>query len=77
MVIWGDGEVSSCEMLPGFGNFKKENISQLINGTKHKEQVKKIKNKECHCTHNCALLTSILFNPKKWPNLVHQKKPGP
>ena len=76
MVIWGDGEMSSCEMLPGFGNIKEENIASLINGEKHQEQVKKIKNKECHCTHNCALLTSILFNPKKWPNLVHQKKPG-
>ncbi len=76
MVVWGDGEVSSCEMLPGFGNFKKENISDLINGKKHKEQVKKIVNKECHCTHNCALLTSILFNPKKWGNIIHQKKPS-
>ena len=76
MVVWGDGEMSSCEMLPGFGNIKKDKISNLIDGEKHKEQVKKIVNKECHCTHNCALLTSILFNPKKWVNLVHQKKPG-
>ena len=76
MVIWGDGEMSSCEMLPGFGNIKKEKISSLVNGEKHKDKVKKIKNKEFHCTHNCALLTSILFNPKKWPNLTYQKKPG-
>ena len=75
MVIWGDGEISSCEMLPSFGNIKNKKILELINGTKHKEQVNSIKNKECHCTHNCALITSILYNPTKWGNLIYQKKP--
>ena len=34
-----------------------------------------IKDKKCHCTHNCAMVTSILYNEKKWPNLIYQKKP--
>ena len=75
MVIWGDGNISSCEMLPSFGNIKQKNLSNLLNSTEHKEQVRSIKNKECHCTHNCALITSISFNSKKWVNLAYQKKP--
>ena len=76
MVIWGDGNISSCEMLPSFGNIKQKKLSNLLNSAEHKEQVRKIKNKECHCTHNCALVTSISFNPSKWRNLAYQKKPN-
>ena len=76
MVIWADGEISSCEMLPAFGNIKNKKILELINGNKHIEQVNSIKNKECYCTHNCALITSILYNPSKWGNLIYQKKPN-
>ena len=43
-----------------------------MDGNKLKEQVKKIENKECHCTHNCAMITSVLYNPSKWPNIVYQ-----
>ena len=35
------------------------------------DQKKSIENKECHCTHNCAMLTSIMYNPKKWPYVSH------
>ena len=75
LVVWGNGDVSSCEMLPAVGNVAKDDLNEIVNGEKFKKQVKSIINKECHCTHNCALITSILFNPKKWPNLIYQKKP--
>jgi len=29
-----------------------------------------IENKGCHCTHNCAMLDSIFFNPSNLPNLL-------
>ena len=75
MVVWGDGRVSSCEMLSEVGNIKEEPLKNILDGNKLKEQVKKIENKECHCTHNCAMITSVLYNPSKWPNIVYQKKP--
>ena len=75
MVIWGEGNISSCEMLPSFGNIKNKNIKNLMLSEEYKNQIKSIKNKECHCTHNCSLITSITFNPTKWPNLIYQKKP--
>ena len=75
MVIWGEGNISSCEMLPSFGNIKNKTIKNLMLSEEYKNQIKSIKNKECHCTHNCSLITSITFNPTKWPNLIYQKKP--
>ena len=75
LVIWGDGNVASCEMLPPVGNINKNSIDEILVSDEMKKQKKSIKDKECHCTHNCALLTSIMFNPKKWGNLLYQKKP--
>jgi MoaA/NifB/PqqE/SkfB family radical SAM enzyme len=75
MVIWGEGNISACEMLPSFGNIKNKSIKDLMNSEEYKKQVESIKKKECHCTHNCSLITSITFNPAKWPNLIYQKKP--
>jgi len=30
----------------------------------YREQVASIERGECHCTHNCAMMGSLLFNPK-------------
>ena len=75
LVIWGNGDVSSCEELSPIGNIKEKNINEVLKSTEFNQQLKSIKNKECHCTHNCAMLTSIFFNPKTWPNIIYQKKP--
>ena len=74
VVVWGNGDVSSCEMLPAIGNMDKIGLKSVLESKNFKNQIADIKNKKCHCTHNCAMLTSILFNPKEWPNLVYQKK---
>jgi MoaA/NifB/PqqE/SkfB family radical SAM enzyme len=76
MVVWGDGRVASCEMLPEVGNLKEKPLSQILESQELKEQVKFINDKKCHCTHNCAMITSVLYNPKKWPNIIYQKKPN-
>jgi len=75
MVIWGDGAVSSCEMLPTIGNVNDNSIGEILKSEKFQLQKKSIENGDCHCTHNCAMLTSIMYNPKKWGNLIYQKKP--
>lgn len=75
LVIWGNGDLSSCEMLPSVGNINSNDIDEILLSKKFRDQKRSILNKECHCTHNCALLTSIMFNPLEWKNLIHQKKP--
>lgn len=72
LVVWADGTVSSCEMLGGVGNISEQPFREVLAGPRLREQLRSIRNKECHCTHNCAMFTSILFNPVNLPQLVHQ-----
>ncbi|MBI1986435.1 MAG: radical SAM protein, partial [Rhodospirillales bacterium] len=73
MVVMGDGSVSSCEMLPTVGNIKTNGINEIRASKAFLDQKRSIANKECHCTHNCALLHSIFFNPASLPHLMHTK----
>lgn len=73
LVVWGDGEVSSCEMLPSVGNIKENAIDDIITSDAYKQQVADIKNDKCHCTHNCAMLDSIFYNPVNLPKLIYQR----
>lgn len=73
MVVWGDGRVSSCEMLPSVGDLKSQSWAEITSSRNMKDQVSFIENNGCHCTHNCAMLGSILFNPKNLPKLVWQR----
>lgn len=69
-VIQADGSVSSCEMLGPVGNIDNDSWGNIARGTKLQEQVKSIENMECFCTHNCALLSSIFFNPRTAARLL-------
>jgi len=71
-VVWGNGDVSSCEMLPAVGNIKDQDFAEVQASEKYRNQVEDIKAGKCYCTHNCAMLPSIFFNPKKLPNLLYQ-----
>jgi MoaA/NifB/PqqE/SkfB family radical SAM enzyme len=73
LVVWGDGQVSSCELLPNVGNIKDNSLQDIIASDAFQEQVQFIKDDKCHCTHNCAMLDSIFFNPKNLPNLMYQQ----
>lgn len=72
-VVLGDGGVSSCEMLPAMGNLQTQSLPEILASEPFRQQVQDIKDKKCHCTHNCAMLASIFFNPKNFPKLLHQK----
>ncbi|MBF0382247.1 MAG: radical SAM protein [Magnetococcales bacterium] len=62
-VVWGDGRVSSCEMLEEVGNINETSFKEILQSDGYKNQLQFIKDKKCHCTHNCAMLDSIFFNP--------------
>ena len=70
MVVNGDGGVSSCELLPSVGNIKDSSWREITTAKKFLQQKQGNKDKKCHCTHNCAMLDSILFNPRQLPNLL-------
>ena len=73
LVVNGDGAVSACEMLPAVGNVKNHRLPEIMTSDAYQEQLKMIKNKGCHCTHNCAMLDSIFFNPSNLPKLLYHR----
>ena len=73
LVVWSDGKVSACELLPPVDDFTQRDLPEIVNGEAWGEQLEFIERKRCHCTHNCALLDSILYNLANWPHLVHQE----
>ena len=72
-VVWGDGAVSSCEMLPTIDIIKNNKLSDIISSDLMQQQIRDIENKKCHCTHNWAMLDSVLLNPAQLPHLLYQK----
>jgi len=76
-VVMGNGDVSSCEMLPPIGNVKEASWKKVWQSHELNKQRQSIKNKECFCTHNCAMLTSILFRPQSLARLVTGVKVAP
>jgi MoaA/NifB/PqqE/SkfB family radical SAM enzyme len=70
MVLYADGSISTCEMLPVVGNLKMQSWSEIMRGDRFQAQLKYIKAGKCHCTHNCVLLDSVLFNPRSLLKLL-------
>ncbi|MEX2121952.1 MAG: radical SAM protein [Pirellulales bacterium] len=69
-VVMGNGDVSSCEMLPPVGNLKEASWQTIWKGHEMNRQRQSIKDKQCHCTHNCAMLDSILYRPSSYGPLL-------
>ena len=72
MVVLGNGRVSSCEMLEPVGDLNLQTFKEIKESTAFRDQVRSIENGECHCTHNCAMVGSILFNPTQLIKLARQ-----
>ena len=66
-ILYDDGAVKPCEILEDsdFGNIRDfdYDMMKLWNTARAKSVKKEIKN-GCYCTFECALSSSILFNPK-------------
>jgi MoaA/NifB/PqqE/SkfB family radical SAM enzyme len=70
MVVYGDGTVSSCEMLDVIGDIKTQSWSEIVKSQAFRDQRRSIGDGKCACTHNCAMLDSILLNPFTLPHLL-------
>jgi MoaA/NifB/PqqE/SkfB family radical SAM enzyme len=70
MVVYANGGVSSCELLGPVGNIREYTIEELMNSSEFKDQRRAIQEGKCSCTHNCALLDSIILRPSSIPRLL-------
>jgi MoaA/NifB/PqqE/SkfB family radical SAM enzyme len=72
MVVMGNGEVSSCEMLPPVADLRRQSWREIRSSPGFQRQLGDIAAGKCHCTHNCAMFDSILFSPKQLARLAWQ-----
>lgn len=62
-VIYANGDISSCEMLPAFANFKsKKDFIKIWDSSGRKIQRKMIASNGCSCTHECFIGPSFVGN---------------
>lgn len=69
-VIFANGDVGLCEMLPTVGNIKKDSLTTIWQSKKAREQRKEIGDNRCFCSHEGFLFYSLMTNPLSWPRLV-------
>lgn len=75
LVLTETGNVFPCEILTeSFGNVRDYgyDMEAIIRSEKAKKVIASIVNKECYCTHECYLMTNILFNPRLYPALAKE-----
>ena len=70
IVIYANGDVAPCEILPSVGNIRRQPIKEILASRAMAEAVASIRRKDCHCTHDCNMQENILFNPKHFPQLL-------
>ncbi|MBN1425845.1 radical SAM protein [Candidatus Fermentibacteria bacterium] len=63
LVVWPNRTAGPCELLPPVGSLDDTALDALIRSPQWSRQCSFIAQGGCWCTHNCALLASILFHP--------------
>jgi len=70
LVIWPNGDVAPCELLPPVGNIRTDPPEAILAGRALTDAVAAIRAGRCACTHNCNMVENILFNPRTYPALL-------
>lgn len=74
LVIYANGDVAPCEILPAVGNIRRQPIKDILASPALAEAVAGIRRKDCHCTHDCNMQENILFNPRTVPKLLTPRR---
>jgi len=71
-VLYPDGEVKLCELLPSVGNVSEVNFDllKLITSQKSQDQKKWILAGNCHCTHGCFPSSNCVLNPSVYLKIL-------
>jgi len=75
LVLTETGEVYPCESFTmGMGNVRENNydLAEILNNGRAQKYLRSIQAKDCYCTHECYLMTNILFNPSMYPSLLKE-----
>ena len=69
-VLWANGDIAFCELLPPIGNIKENDFDSIWQGEKALDQHKLIREKRCFCVHSCFQNKNIMFNPGLYPSII-------
>jgi radical SAM protein with 4Fe4S-binding SPASM domain len=77
LVLTETGDVYPCEnFTPSMkmGNVREKgyNIPKVLNTEKAQRVLRNIQKNTCYCTHECYVMTNILFNPRMYPALLKE-----
>jgi radical SAM protein with 4Fe4S-binding SPASM domain len=84
LVLTENGDLYPCESFAEsmkIGNVREHdfNLKNMLRSEKAGSILKAIEANSCHCTHECYMITNILFNPRQYPALLKtylQLSPG-
>jgi radical SAM protein with 4Fe4S-binding SPASM domain len=76
LVLGETGDLYPCETFTNtflFGNVRENgyNIGNMLKSERARDILTTIK-KGCYCTHECYMMTNILFNPTQYPALLKE-----
>jgi radical SAM protein with 4Fe4S-binding SPASM domain len=75
LVLTETGDVYPCESFKmKLGNVRNSgyDIKKILKSEHARKSVQSIKSHGCYCTHECYLMTNILFNPRMYPALLKE-----
>ncbi|MDP2239077.1 MAG: radical SAM protein [Burkholderiales bacterium] len=75
LVLTETGGVYPCETLTeGFGNVRDfdYDLRRVMRDKPAQAVMRSIQDRRCHCTHECYLMTNILFDPRRYPALIKE-----
>jgi len=62
LVVWPNGDVAPCELLPPQGNLRNENLDRIMRGPAMQAALGSIRSKACWCTHECNMLDNVFLS---------------
>ncbi|GBD97228.1 MAG TPA: radical SAM protein [Nitrospirae bacterium] len=75
VVLTETGEVYPCESFTmNLGNVRDNeyDIKKILKKSENQNIIDSIRDAGCFCTHECYLMTNILFNPRLYPKLLKE-----
>lgn len=75
LVLAENGEVYPCELLTqSLGNVRDYgyDLRKILRTVKAGTALRSIEEQRCYCTHECNMITNILFNPRLYPALARE-----
>lgn len=75
LVVTETGDLYPCESFDmHMGNLRQADfdMARLLQAEKSHAILQRIEQKKCYCTHECAFMLNILFNPRTYPALLGQ-----